>query len=204
MISLIHPSRSRPEQAGFVASIWKNRAGVDTEWLLCTDVDDTADYSMYYTIKNQGDDVVSATNTAALQANGDILAYVSDDMIPMQDWGKEVLRVTQNVTKPWLLKVDDCLQPFNAMVCTVPIMSRSFYDKLGYFFHPDYKSMFCDEHLYHIAAKHNALIFAQHIKIEHRHYSNGKAKLDETYKRSEANWKQGKAVFERHKRMGFV
>lgn len=204
MISLIHPSRGRPVQAGITASIWKERAGVETEWLLCIDIDDPSDYSMYYSIKNSGSDVVSATNEAAGQAKGDILVYVSDDMIPQKNWGLAVIEATKNINHPWLLKVDDCLQQFHVKVCTVPIMSRSLYEKLGYFWNPEYKSMFVDEHLYHRAAKLGALHFCESIKIEHKHYSNGKAKVDDTYRRTEANWNHGKAVFEKHKRMGFT
>lgn len=204
LISLIHPSRGRPEQAGITASIWKERAGVETEWLLCIDEDDPSDYSMYYTIKNIRPDVVSATNTAAKLAKGDILAYVSDDMVPMENWGVEVEKLLKNPTRSSsILKPDDCLQPYRSHVITAPLMTIAAYRRLGYFWYPEYKSMWVDCDLYEVAKRHQMLIGAPHIKIEHRHYSVNKAKVDDTYKRSEANWQQGLDIFNRRKRQGF-
>ena len=82
-------------------------------------------------------------------------------------------------------------------------MTKQFYNKLGYFFHPDFKSMFCDEHLYWKTYNMGALKLAPHLKFEHCHVSVGKATDDETYRRSAANWEQGKAMFAKHKRAGF-
>jgi hypothetical protein len=102
-----------------------------------------------------------------------------------------------------MLKVDDCLQKFHVPILTIPIMNRVMYERLGYFWNPEYKSMFCDEHLYWVAKKLNAIKLCPHLKFPHEHPSNGKAVTDETYQRSAANWNQGKAVFELHKKQGF-
>ena len=82
-------------------------------------------------------------------------------------------------------------------------MNRKLYDLLGYFWHPEYKSMFCDEHLYWITEKLGAMKMCPHLKFEHHHACNGKAPNDETYKASALNWDQGKRTFARHKAQGF-
>jgi hypothetical protein len=82
-------------------------------------------------------------------------------------------------------------------------MNRAMYELLGYFWNPEYKSMFVDEDLYWTARKINAVKMCPHLKFPHEHPSNGKAVTDETYQRSAANWNQGKAVFERRKKQGF-
>jgi hypothetical protein len=63
--------------------------------------------------------------------------------------------------------------------------------------------MFVDEDLYWTALKLNALQLGSHLKFPHEHHSLGKAVNDETYRRSEANWNQGKATFSRRKAAGF-
>lgn len=212
MISLLHPSRGRAKQSWNTTREWIKKAGVDTQLILSLD---ESDYTMAYfdeykegqiqdiCIINNNSSVVEATNKAAQRSTGDIFVYVSDDMYPQQDWGLKVIEATKNETGPWLLKVDDCLQSVHTPVVTVPIMSRSLYDRLGYFWHPGYKSMFVDEDLYWTAKKLCSLRFADHIKIEHRHPSNGKAKDDETYRRSASNWDQGKAFFKQRRAQGF-
>lgn len=208
VISLIHPSRSRPEKSFINSAEWVKKAGCETELLVMGDIDDPHRHTYekiyagsFYSADNRS--VVEAVNKMCMAAKGEILVYLSDDFKCPDNWGQLILKEFEGVTKPILLKVDDCLQSFNARVVTIPIMNRALYNKLGYFFHPDFKSMFCDEHLFCVAEKLRAIKFAPHLKFPHEHYSNGKASIDETYKRSEANWDQGKAAFAKHKKLGF-
>lgn len=206
MISLIHPSRSRPEKAYDTASKWRNTAGCDIEYILSLDESDPL-LSKYWvattTLINDNKSVVEATNHAAKEASGDILIYVSDDFEPFPNWGPVVLKEFANENRPLLVKVDDCLQKFDVPVLTIPIMNRALYEKLGYFWHPEYKSMFCDEDLYWTARKLGAIKTAEHIKFEHKHVSVGKSQDDETYRRSASNWDQGKATFKQRQANGF-
>jgi glycosyltransferase involved in cell wall biosynthesis len=208
MISLIHPSRGRPQKSFDNARAWLTFSGVPTELIVSLDADDPTlkEYQKLYSgaIIGNNDSVVKATNRAAAQAKGDILVYLSDDFACFPDWGKSLVEEFKDAEGPILLKVDDCLQPFHVQVLTIPIMNRACYNKLGYFFHPGYKSMFVDEHLFHRAAKIGALRLAPHLKFEHKHVSVGKAKDDDTYRRSAANWNQGKALIAEHRRMGFT
>lgn len=148
--------------------------------------------------------VVEATNSAAKLSSGDILIYLSDDFKCPDNWGQLILKEFENENRPLLIKVDDCLQKFDVAVLTIPIMNRALYERLGYFWHPDFKSMFCDEHLFWVAKKLGALKYCPHLKFPHEHPANGKAQDDETYRRSALNWNQGKAMFEKHKSQGFL
>jgi hypothetical protein len=213
MISLLHPSRGRPEKSYQNALEWINKAGCEVELILSLDIaDDWKQYIEVYTPEAKGvviivgnnTSVVEATNKAAEKAKGNIFLYLSDDFKCFDFWGIAIENEMAKYSGPTLIKVDDCLQKFHVPVLTIPIMNRELYNKLGYFWHHGYKSMFVDEQLYWRAKKLNALQMAPHIKFEHQHVSVGKAENDETYKRSAANWEQGKALFARHKKAGFV
>lgn len=157
-----------------------------------------------YLFPSDNSSVVEATNKAAKETTGDILIYISDDFKCFPGWALAIEQEFKKYSGPALIKVDDCLQKFETPVLTIPIMNRQCYEALGYFFHPGYKSMFVDEHLYWRTKKLGFLKFAPHIKFEHCHVSVGKAENDETYRRSAANWEQGKALFQKHKAAGFV
>lgn len=183
----------------------------DVELIVSIDSDDPelSNYQYRYSgiatkvLVNDNKCVVEATNLAAKEATGDILIYLSDDFFPPDDWGQLILKEFEDATGPRLLKVDDMLQKFHVPVLTIPIMNRALYERLGYFWHPEYKSMFVDEDLYWTATKLNALKMCPHLKFPHEHVSIGKAAMDETYRRSSANWDQGKAVFAKRKAAGF-
>lgn len=210
MISLLHPSRGRAEKAKATHRAWIDKTVRPVEHILSLDSDEPEpnkyikSFSWHEDmIVNANKSVVDATNNAAKRASGNILIYLSDDFDCTNEWDKLIEKEFEGVTKPMILKVDDCLQKFDVAVLTIPIMNRAMYEKLGYFWHPEYKSMFVDEDLYWTAKKLGALKLAPHLKFPHNHYSIGKAPADDTYRRSEANWNQGKAVFARRKAAGF-
>lgn len=214
MISLIHPSRSRPEKAFATLQYWWGdyMRGHNFEHILSIDEDDPTKkqyrelFSEGYTvIENSNKSLVEATNRAVKESKGDILVYLSDDFKCPDNWIQLLIKEFDKYPgQPIVLKVDDCLQKFGVAVLTIPIMNRLAYEELGYFFSPDFKSMHVDEHLYWRSKKLGFLRFAPHLKFHHDHYSIGKAQYDDTYKRSEANWDHGKNTLSIHKREGFI
>lgn len=207
-ISLLHPSRSRPEKSFKNSQEWIQKAGCEVELVLSIDRDDPLlyDYMKQYNNfahVNYNTSVVEATNTAAKLATGDIFVYLSDDFKCFDNWGLAVLKEFEKESRPLLIKVDDCLQKFEVPVLTIPIMNRALYERLGYFWHPEYKSMFVDEDLYWTCFKMGAIKNAKHLKFPHEHPSNGKAPDDAIYQRSAANWNQGQILFKKRRAMGF-
>jgi hypothetical protein len=209
-ISLLHPSRGRPLRAIQTANFWMKRAVFpeNIEHLLSVDKSDTSlnnyrHLSSGHLLVNNNSSVVEATNQAAKLCTGDILIYLSDDFECPKNWDQLIIDKVKGLKGEWLLKVNDCLQGFDVPVLTIPIMSRALYERLGYFWHTEYKSMFCDEHLYGVCNKNKWIIKAPDLKFPHNHPANGKAKTDQTYKDSNANWGQGKELFKKHKAQNF-
>lgn len=206
MISILHPSRSRPEKAYDTACKWLDNAGCDVEYVLSLDSSDPliSKYKKNGVLINDNKSVVEATNAAAKYSTGNILLYLSDDFDCFPNWGPAVLKEFENESRPLLVKVDDCLQKFDVPVLTIPIMNRALYERLGYFWHPGYRSMFVDEDLYWTSKKLGALKNAPHIKFEHQHVSVGKAQDDDTYRNSAKNWDSGKEFYQNRKASGFT
>ena len=215
---MIHPSRGRADKSADTAANWIASIGSGISWELkiSLDISDKTgpQYLKNYLIPsesglditfsmNDNKSVVEATNIAAEHSRGDILIYMSDDFKTPDNWGQLILKEFEGVTEPMLLHVDDCLQPMHARVLTIPIMNRQLYNKLGYFFHPEYKSMHVDTDLYETCDRIKAIRKAPHLKFPHEHVSIGKAPDDETYRNSAKNWEQGKAVFAKRKAAGF-
>ena len=212
-ITLIHPSRGRAAKAFKTYCYWMALAAnkENIEHLLSIDSDDK-EMSAYIDafkssqstiIVSDNTSVVDATNVAAKQSKGSILVYLSDDFKCPMHWDKLIIEKFQGINSPLLIKVDDLLQKFNVAVLTIPIMNVHLYKKLGYFWHPEYKSMFVDEHLYHITNNNKWLSFAPELKFPHEHPCNGLAENDDTYRRSADNWNQGKELFAKHKSLNF-
>ncbi len=212
-ISLIHPSRGRAKKAKETLDFWLEQASgrVHIEHVLSCDEDDEQlqEYVKLFStvlggcgIAHKNTCVVEATNHAAKIAGGDIIIYLSDDFKCPKNWDLSIIEQIQN-DKPQLLKVDDCLQKFDVAVLTIPIMNRKLYETLGYFWFPEYKSMFVDEDLFWTVNNNGWLYLATDLKFPHEHHSIGKCENDITYKMSEANWNQGKELFAKRKMEGF-
>lgn len=214
VISLIHPSRGRADKSYRTTQRWIQRAGCDVELIVSIDDEDKqrelylrqyshSDPFVTKVISNPNDCVVQAANHAAKESKGNILIYVSDDFDCPDKWGEKIINATTGIHPKWLLKVHDGYQPFYKDVLTIPIMDRSLYNELGYFFHPSYRSMFCDQDLYWTCKNMNVIVNAEHLVFQHEHYCNKMAPIDDTYRRSDLNWNSGKELYNLRKQQNF-
>ncbi len=206
VISLIHPSWGRPIKGYNTAQKWIDQAGVKVEHIFS--LDDSDDSAKSYKaldklIIRNNRSVVQATNRGAEIATGDVLVYLSDDFNCFNNWGVTLTAICQNYHGEYLIKVHDGLQRFEAEVLTIPIMSRALYQSLGYLYHPAYLSMWVDVDLFFTCQQRGVIKNHREICFEHEHYSVGKMKQDDTNRRSDANWNQGKQVLQMRKREGF-
>lgn len=210
-ISLIHPSRGRAQKAQQTYDYWlKQSSGkIEIEHVLSIDSDD-AQKNKYFglfpsSIIKQGGNtcVVEAANVAAKLSTGNILIYLSDDFKCPENWDMLLAERFAGVKTPMLLQVRDGINEFGTACLTIPVMNRLLYKKLGYFWHPNYRSMFVDNDLFHTCQNNNWLTGAPDLVFEHEHWVNKKAPVDETYTKSEANWKHGEKLFNERKAQNF-
>lgn len=218
-ITLLHPSRGRAEQAHKTFVYWMQNATTETtiEHILSLDTSD-AQVEQYKdlfekdsstVIVNDNDCVVKATNHAAKLAKGDILIYLSDDFMCPKDWDLLLVEKFKGVETPMMLRVDDLheggggIEGIDIAVLRIPIMNKALYEKLGYFWFPEYRSLFVDEDLFWTCNNNGWLVKAPELKFEHLHWCNGKAPIDATYQATEKNWEQGKALYAKRSQENF-
>lgn len=178
-ISVLHPSRNRPEKAFQTAKKWFNRSGLNSiEYILSLDTDDErlAEYPNQmltqtgnhkgFVIKNPNRSAVDAINNAAKIATGDILIVVSDDTDCPENWGQLIEMETVG-KKDFVLRFEDGIQPW---LITMPVIDRAYYNRFGYIYYPEFRHMFCDTTFSHIAYGLNKVIRSHHL-FQHLHYS---------------------------------
>lgn len=211
MISILHPSRSRPRKALETFHKWTCRSGREERYLLSLDKDDPCleeylnIFPDYFSLVNTSNNskilvnsnrsAVDAINNAAQQAYGTMIV-VSDDTEPCNNWHYEIEQIARN-NHDWILKTYDGIQPW---IITMPIMDRTYYNRFGYIYHPDYQHMFCDTELTCVADLTGRKITSD-ILFKHNHYSVTNEQPDSVNKKADATWAQGEKLFlERYKR----
>jgi len=197
MISLLHPSRSRIDKSKATIDKWLSRADADVELIISIDSDDPQKelyleaHKGHKIIINDNRSAVDAINNAAKECTGDIMIVVSDDTDVPIHWVNKILVAVQG-RSDYILKVYDGIQKW---IITMPVMDRTYYNRFGYIYHPDYRHCFCDTEMTHIADILKKIIWRNDILFEHQHYCVGKAQKDAINERADASWNQGKELY---------
>lgn len=200
-LSLIHPSRSRPDKSVATIDTWLERTSSSAEIQLIVSVDEDDPtlelYKQAYNeehtlIINKNRSCVDAINNAAKVATGDILIVVSDDTDCKVDWDVNLLVELQGKSD-FLLKTDDGIQDY---IVTMTVMDRTYYQRDGYIYHPDIFHQFADTYLTCLADIRGRLIFSK-LSFPHLHpgHSGGKLMSDALNRRNDLSWMQGQDTF---------
>jgi glycosyltransferase involved in cell wall biosynthesis len=202
LISILHPTRSRPQKSIDVTKKWISTAGVDYELIVSIDDNDPyreeyirrySEYDYFRTklISNPNRSAVDAINNAAKESKGDILIVVSDDSDCPDNWGKIIQKATEGKTD-FVLKVYDGVQKW---LITMPIMDRVYYNRFQYIYFPDYTHMFCDTEFSHVANVLGRVIERNDLLFPHLHYSVTKTGKDSVAIRNDNTWNEGKTLY---------
>jgi len=116
----------------------------------------------------------------------DILLLASDDMIPVIEGYDEIIRSKMRMHYPstdGVLWFNDGFQGNG--LNTLPIMGRKYYQRFGYIYNPVYKTAWCDNEFTQVSKLLGKQTYFSQIIIEHQHFINGKAPIDETYLRND-------------------
>ena len=218
-ISILTPSRNRPQRLDtFVRSIYETADKPERiEILNYIDNDDPAinEYKKYedtyvselYELLNFRNlygppiSVSKSWNEIAKMSLGDILIMGNDDLIyRTKYWDttleNELRKYPDNVYCAWF--EDKINGPKH---CAFPIISRTWYDTVGYFAPGVFNFGYNDTWVFDIAKKVGRTHFIKDVVVEHMHFSKQKAEFDDTYARNRTQEKgnlytKDKVIFE--------
>lgn len=220
--SIIHPSRSRCFKAAGTAEKWlSNYNGYnDAEYIVSLDESETHANKICYKgmfeklqkhfpsipiklVYDNNTNVVQAMNRGAREAEGEILVCVSDDFDCPLNWNDAILKLV-DVNKKVALRINQGIEKFKTNIA-LPILTKLLYDELGYIYYPEYSGMFCDDDLTLVCESLGVLVDAPELLFQHNHYINGRAPIDDTYRRhnNKESWELGKRILEKRKLNNF-
>lgn len=87
----------------------------------------------------------------------------------------------------------------NERLCTLPIMTKDYYDLFGYIYHPDFKSVYCDNFQQDVAIKLGKYKFVNENIVQHQNPIWGYGQPDALFRRNEnpANYKIDEETYHR-------
>jgi len=200
-ISILHPSRSRPEEGYIAYRHWVLKMSGTNEYEYILSIDVTDPKAEAYLrgafrgpknkiIINDNNNVVQAANEAAKVANGDIIVLISDDFECFDNWDIAIVDALKG--KSGVLKTYDNTQRW---IVTLPIMTRDYYEEQGHIYYPSYQHMFCDCDQTHKADLQKKLIIRNDIVFKHNHYSVGGQPKDAVNVKADGTWAQGERIY---------
>jgi len=186
--SILCPSRGRPDLFARMAESAKYAPDADCEILAFLDDDDETalDYR-----RDLIDDVVIgqvksvgvAWNRLAERCSGQYLLMGNDDLVFEPEWDKKLLKVFAQrlpVDGLFVAWAEDGSKRGNG---TFPIMTRLWYEVLGYFTPTRFHFLWNDTWVTDIALRAKRGFYIPDVLIEHRHFTFHKAEYDATYRR---------------------
>jgi len=200
-ISLLHATR-RPIEGGKCQQLWLDRADnrTNVEIVTCIDANDRDCREAFPgAVTSSGEGACAAWNEAAKQSKGDILVVLDDDWEPPHGWDELIASRMCNGAD--ILHVGDKHRK-DDLICH-PIVSRRFYDAIGYIWHPAFKSVYCDNWFTAMAKAWGYVDATEGGTVDlgflHANPSQGYGQEDDVARasNSQERYSHGKAVFDR-------
>lgn len=219
IFSLCYATRRSWTISHVVGEWLKNAVSPESvEVVICVDSDDLLSVKKAQTVIESRKDCslviqekspfncVKAWNLAATQSKGEVLIMISDDFVPPKNWDKDLLDLKPGWTQgEFVVRVNDCNNSTQDKPFTLPILTRSRYERFGYVFWPEYESMFSDTEFGERAEIDGVVINAKTLLFEHMHHTCLKRNEDDVDRQhsSDERWARGKAVYTRRKMSAF-
>jgi hypothetical protein len=206
-------TRSRPDK--FYACIENIKALAtypDYHILVTADVDDTSmhdaalkfhggkNVTVYYGTSLNKIDAIN--RDMGLAPDWDILINMSDDMFFIQPgFDSIIVQDFERYGLDTLLHYPD--QAAGSALITMAIMGRKYYDRFGYIYNPEYKSLFCDNEQQEVAKLLGRYVFVKRRLFDHNHPAWGRCATDAQYIKTESFFYEDQATFNNRKNINF-
>lgn len=191
IISILCPSRGRPDIFRRMVDSALNMGTGRSEVLVYLDEDDPqrSAYPLMLideVLTGPSETLGKIWNQLARVAKGDLLMMANDDLVfATKDWDQRIIE-TIDRTRPaddiFVAWADDGA-PNSAKRCTFPIVSRRWFELLGYLAPECFHFLWHDTWVGDIGKRLERTLPIADVLIEHRHFAFKKAAYDATYRR---------------------
>ncbi len=152
---------------------------------------------------------IDACNANLEGRDFDILFLISDDMIPIVP-GFDII-IAEEMEKHFpdmdgaLHFPDGYNNTSEDSAITLTIIGKKLYDRIGYIYHPDYKSFFCDNEFKDVVYGMNKAVFIPKVIVRHDWRGVHHNKPDEVYRQNSKMGGGGidEQIYHRRKKAGF-
>jgi hypothetical protein len=134
----------------------------------------------------------------------DCLILASDDMVPEVQGYDRILAsiMTKHFpTTDGVIWTNDGYR--GKTLNTLCILGRAYYERFGYIYHPDYKSLYCDNEFTVVSVCLQKVVYTDTVLIRHCHPYNLETEQDELYTRNNRWSVHDKLVYLRRLHAGF-
>ena len=211
------PTRSRPEKFFEVLDAYYTLMITNNfEFIVSCDIDDNTmnndtiknrlnNYPnlKYYFSNNKSK--IEAINNNLQNVEFDVLLLASDDMVPIV-YGYDAYIINTfknklNYNTDYVLWFNDGFQGNN--LNTLSIIGKKFYDRFGYIYNPEYKSLFCDLEFTQVLRKTGRFIYFDDIVIKHKQYSIINEEPDNLYIENNKFYDYDLQIFNKRQSLNF-
>ena len=147
---------------------------------------------------------VEAINADLYDIDFDILLLASDDMIPIVKGYDTIIKNKMNTYYPdtdGVLWFNDGHQ--GNKLNTLCILGKKYYDRFGYIYNPEYKSVWCDNEFMDVANFLNKQTYFNEVIIEHKHPDWGYGSRDNIHNLNVSNERYDKELYKVRKKNNF-
>lgn len=190
-IAILIPSRDRNAKIERLHKLWFEYIdeSITTDCIIVLDEDNEHTYVrmpnfIYEVVKSNGTrGVTFPINQAAIKYCNEYeyIGFWGDDHRPNTKNWNSIMYETLNTNKPYsMVYANDLLQ--GATIATEIIMDSLYIKNLGHMIEPTIQHLYSDNYWMYLGNYMNNLHYLPDVIIEHEHFSNGKAAIDEMYK----------------------
>lgn len=134
-----------------------------------------------------------------IPSDWDILLNHSDDMVFIKEgFDLDVIEAFQNFDG--LVHFPD--QKAKEMLITYAMMSKGYYERYGYIYHPAFESVYCDNYQQHVSKMTNSYKYVDKQILIHAHHAWGFGEADDLLRKTEnpVTYQKDKETFIRLKK----
>ena len=139
---------------------------------------------------------IEAINAGVSQRDFQIVLLASDDMVPIVS-GYDLIIISS---------MYKCFPDFDGIVWfndgvqqnrlnTLCILGKKYYDRFGYIYNPEYKSLWCDVEFTQVGNLLGKQMYYNQVIIQHNHHSVTDEVFDETYAKNEIYENEDRLIF---------